>query len=151
MWSRALRRQLIPLGLVWLASHPGFASNRGGEAAREYPPDLVDVGMALSLSSKHRRAVVQELLGFAAGAADVSTEARHLGRMPLAVLSGGMRGRARYAPVWPELQAELARLSERATHVVADHTGHHVHLDDPDLVVRTIGEFVEQLRSGRAV
>jgi pimeloyl-ACP methyl ester carboxylesterase len=105
------------------------------------PPDLQAAGLALALSSRHRRTVVQELLAVARSTAEARTQAASLGQLPVTVLSGGGHGRERWHPTWAEMQAELARrLSPSSRHVVADHTGHHVHLDDPDLVVQVIRE-----------
>lgn len=36
--------------------------------------------------------------------------------------------------------------SDRSRQVMADHTGHHMHHDDPDLVARVVGEMVDQIR-----
>jgi pimeloyl-ACP methyl ester carboxylesterase len=84
---------------------------------------------------------VQELLAVARSTAEARTQAASLGQLPVTVLSGGGHGRERWHPTWAEMQAELARrLSPSSRHVVADHTGHHVHLDDPDLVVQVIRE-----------
>lgn len=47
---------------------------------------------------------------------------------------------------WRELQNELAQLSERSTQIVAEHAGHHVHHDDPFLVVEAIRALVERTR-----
>jgi pimeloyl-ACP methyl ester carboxylesterase len=147
----ALRLLLRPLGLVRASVDLGIDQKHRRDAVRECPADLVDVGIALALTSNHRRAVVQELLGFEAGATEVRTEAGHLGQLPLAVLTGGSTGREQlgsdWNAGWRTLQNELAQLSERSTHHVAEHAGHHVHLDDPDLVARVVRELVERVRA----
>jgi pimeloyl-ACP methyl ester carboxylesterase len=61
-WLRALKLQLQPLGLRRLASDLGFSRGPSRAAAHEYPPDLQAAGLALALTSGHRRTVVQELL-----------------------------------------------------------------------------------------
>jgi hypothetical protein len=73
-------------------------------------------------------------------------EAATLGELPVTILSGGERGREHWYPTWAAMQDELARrLSTRSHHVVAGHTGHHVRLDDPGLVVRVIRQQLTQL------
>ena len=37
----------------------------------------------------------------------------------------------------------MAQLSRRGTLIVAEHSGHHIQLDEPTLVVTTIQEVVE--------
>lgn len=145
-WLRAARLRLRPLGLVRLASDLGLARRPRRRARREFPADLVEAGLAVSLSSRQRRASIQELAAFARGAAEVRTEAGDLGRLPLTVITGGDRGRERAYPGWRELQAELAQLSARSRHLMAPHTGHDLHLDDPALLVRVLAELVEQYR-----
>jgi len=57
-----------------------------------------------------------------------------LGDLPLIVLesAGGD----------DSLQADLARLSSRGVRIVAEHSGHNIHVEDPDLVVRSIERLV---------
>jgi len=43
-----------------------------------------------------------------------------------------------------ELQADLARLSRKGKLIFAPHAGHNIHLEDPDLVIRSIHELVSQ-------
>jgi pimeloyl-ACP methyl ester carboxylesterase len=40
------------------------------------------------------------------------------------------------------LQTDLARLSTRGERIVAKHSGHNIHVEDPDLVVRSIRQVV---------
>ena len=51
-----------------------------------------------------------------------------------------------YHPMFQELQADLARLSSRSKHVIAQHSGHMIHQDEPELVVASIREVVEAVR-----
>lgn len=45
--------------------------------------------------------------------------------------------------LWFELQRELAELSSNGTHIVAEGSGHFIHVDRPDLVTKTILEILE--------
>jgi pimeloyl-ACP methyl ester carboxylesterase len=45
-----------------------------------------------------------------------------------------------------DLQLDLARLSRKGKLVFATNSGHNIHLEDPELVVRTIREVVQQNR-----
>jgi pimeloyl-ACP methyl ester carboxylesterase len=140
-WLRAARLQLQPLGLRRLASELGLIHGPRDAAAREYPPDLQAAGLALALTSRHRRTGVQELLAVTRSTSEARTQAASVGQLPVTILSGGRHGREHWYPTWAAMQQELAsQLSLSSTHVIADHTGHHVHLDDPDLVVQVIRE-----------
>jgi pimeloyl-ACP methyl ester carboxylesterase len=46
-------------------------------------------------------------------------------------------------------QADLATLSTNSRHVVATNSGHHIHLDEPDLVVEAIRQVVDAARTRR--
>lgn len=129
-----------------MASDLGLSRGPDRTAAREYPPDLQAAGQALALSSRHRRTVVHELLALTRSATEARTQAATAGQLPLTLLTGGNRGRERWYPTWVAMQEELVRrLSPRSRHVVAGHTGHHVHLDNPELVARVIRQQLMQL------
>lgn len=40
--------------------------------------------------------------------------------------------------IWEELQQDLATLSSRSSRIVATHSGHHIHTDNPAIVVKAI-------------
>jgi len=65
-----------------------------------------------------------------------------LGDLPLVVLSGD-----HHAGPYTDWQRELAQLSSCGRHVVASDSGHWIHLDRPELVVRAIREVVAAARS----
>ncbi len=51
--------------------------------------------------------------------------------------------------VWSELQRDLLGLSRRSTQIVATHAGHHIQLDEPQLVVDAILEVLREARAPR--
>ena len=79
-----------------------------------------------------------------------------LGDIPLVVLIGGRSGPAPSgisAEDWKQLveekrkqKAELATLSKNSKVIVADKSGHHIQIDEPDLVVGAIRQAVEAAR-----
>ncbi|HEX7162878.1 MAG TPA: hypothetical protein VF223_16790 [Trebonia sp.] len=50
------------------------------------------------------------------------------------------------SPAWCHLQGELAAFSTFSAHTCALKAGHHMHLDDPAVVVQAIGDLVRQCR-----
>jgi pimeloyl-ACP methyl ester carboxylesterase len=81
-----------------------------------------------------------------------------LGDLPLIVLTAGRTPAAppgAPAEEWAKLQAakrplqaDLARLSRNSRHVIAEKSGHAIHRDEPELVIRSIREVVEAVRRG---
>jgi hypothetical protein len=53
---------------------------------------------------------------------------------------------AQLMQMWQEMQAELDELSSNSTQVIADHSGHNVHLEEPRLVVEAIRKVVNEYR-----
>jgi hypothetical protein len=43
-------------------------------------------------------------------------------------------------------QAPLEKLSRSGRQIIATHSGHHVHLDEPELVIKSIREVVAATR-----
>ena len=82
-----------------------------------------------------------------------------LGDIPLVVLIGGKSGEVPQGATdeqWMQLfeekvkqKRELANLSKNSKVVIADKSGHHIQLDQPELVVGAIRQVVESVRSGR--
>jgi pimeloyl-ACP methyl ester carboxylesterase len=80
-----------------------------------------------------------------------------LGDMPLIVISASefatsavmklsAEEQAQAMAAWAELQAELVTLSSNGKQVIAEGAGHHVHLDQPQVVIDAIREVVEAAR-----
>jgi pimeloyl-ACP methyl ester carboxylesterase len=88
---------------------------------------------------------------------DLHASARPLGDMPLVVLSA--RGNEPTPPVFkPEQDAALrlktiaghemvAHGSTNSTHAIADHSGHFIQIDAPRLVVASVKQVVESVRT----
>ena len=81
-----------------------------------------------------------------------------LGSIPLIVLIGGKSGGVPQGVTdeqWKQLfeekirqKRELANLSKNSRLVIADKSGHHIQLDQPELVVNAIRQVVESVRNG---
>jgi len=76
-----------------------------------------------------------------------------LGDMPLVVLTSPHKERAADLPpglsdawneIWVELQNEWAQISSRSTHLMANESGHFIQLDQPELVIDAILQFIEE-------
>jgi pimeloyl-ACP methyl ester carboxylesterase len=73
------------------------------------------------------------------------------GTLPLIVLSKDdaqdrLAEGQQLAATWDALQQDLASLSSTGRHIVAQHSGHYIHLDRPDLVITAIQSVWQQAR-----
>jgi hypothetical protein len=82
----------------------------------------------------------------AAMKADRLKNPQPLGDKPLIVLTRGEPASGDQAEAREESrkknQADLVTLSRRGKQIIADRSGHHIHIDQPDLVVKAIEEIV---------
>ncbi|MGH3450753.1 MAG: alpha/beta fold hydrolase [Haloechinothrix sp.] len=151
LYWRAIRARFRPLGIRRVAVDLGL-DRQHERVGSEIPVDPVDTYVALYLTARDRRASVQELIGFARDNPHLRNEARRLGDLPVTMITAGPKRREsrwdKDGSTWLELQDDLAGLSSRTTRVFAEHAGHHVHHDDPDLVARVIRDVVDQVRAG---
>ncbi|XSG76299.1 alpha/beta fold hydrolase [Herpetosiphon llansteffanensis] len=70
-----------------------------------------------------------------------------LNDLPLVVLTRGMAEPAmteEFEQVWDELQRELTQLSSNSQQQIAEHSGHYIHLDQPELVIEAVEWVVSQ-------
>jgi pimeloyl-ACP methyl ester carboxylesterase len=76
--------------------------------------------------------------------------------LPLAVVSRGRADRdtAKYPPglieemeqLWRQMQRELMQLSSQSRHIIADHSGHMIHEDEPEVIIEAIRQMVMLVR-----
>jgi pimeloyl-ACP methyl ester carboxylesterase len=49
--------------------------------------------------------------------------------------------------VWQTLQQELAQTSPTGTFWIAEHSGHYIHVDEPEVVVTAVVDLLQRIRS----
>lgn len=138
-----LRVSLAPRGKIMQFSTPSAPTN--------LPPALVATVTELLLLPKTRATTIQELENYRASAAEVAAAAP-LPALPLLVLTRGQqvwpateRGQ-RMEQLWQDLQADLTHLSSDSAQIIAMHSGHYIHLDQPDLVVTAVQRLAMALQ-----
>jgi pimeloyl-ACP methyl ester carboxylesterase len=140
-----LRREAVRAerGEIWAEAGPAISAARGLD-------EVTKAGMRHVLGlRRHFEAALDELQ--AAGRATAEEmqpgEPGSLGDRPMIVLSAG---RAAQDPAWidgrAEAQARLAALSRRGVHLVAEHDGHSLALENPKLVAAAIETVVRAVR-----
>ncbi len=139
--TRPLRLMKVAAGAGLLALKPSIlALPLLGDAA---PPAQAVVASG----SKHLATMLDEMVAAEGGMPPVTT----LGDIPLVVIRHGrwdMPARGAVTPAvieqyeasWVQLQRELAALSPRGKLVVAEQSGHDIHLEQPELVIDAIHE-----------
>ncbi|MGQ0656594.1 MAG: alpha/beta fold hydrolase [Chromatiales bacterium] len=120
------------------------------------PEDARTAAMMLMSLRKTRSTLAEEYLYFRESAAAVR-EGGAFPSVPLVVISRGVaerdtateHGRLAEA-LWLTLQDELAEKGARSAHLIANASGHHVHLDQPQLVVDAVTMVLDFTRAPAA-
>jgi pimeloyl-ACP methyl ester carboxylesterase len=107
------------------------------------PAEVRETASALIMTHQSRIAVTRELEGFRYSARQL-IKAAPLPDIPLIVLTRGLqkwpndeRGN-RMEALWQQLQTELVHKTANAAQIIALDSGHHIHLDQPELVIDAI-------------
>ena len=142
----AFTRVFAPTGLLRLAGQTV------SPIADKLPGEDRDMVRALGYQSKAYRALDAEMAAFQQSQAQVQAA----GPLPADILLATIRATAvenyppgfsadTIKPLWDQMQADL---SDSATlpPVVAAHSGHYVHIDEPELVAQTVLEIVNLVR-----
>lgn len=115
------------------------------------PIEVREDVLTLMLKQPMRYAMAYEFYNYRQSAEEV----KHGGEfpdIPLFVLSRGKRVYPHnpkgdlMESLWMQLQSELTHLSHFSAHVVANRSGHFIHLDQPQLVIDSIALLVDVVR-----
>ena len=119
---------------------------------RAYPAAVRQLAYMLMVRRRSAEIQLQELNHFEESAQQVLAQGGRFPDIPLIVLSRGKR-------VWPEnsygdamervwmyLQRDLLSLSGRSEQYIAMHSGHAIHLDQPQLVISSIMKDIRNAR-----
>lgn len=138
----AAKRQARILGARRVAASLGLVHGLDADIAREAQPEYAMAYRAVLLSSRQRRVSVRELLMMT----HTWGQPPRLDSIPLTVLTALRRLDESLLPAWAQMQEELAALSSDSVHVTVRESGHYLHLDDPDLVVKAVRDLVRRCR-----
>ncbi|HEY4383747.1 MAG TPA: hypothetical protein VGN34_04605 [Ktedonobacteraceae bacterium] len=48
--------------------------------------------------------------------------------------------------LWQQMQRELTQLSSQSRHIIADHSGHMINKDEPEVIIEAIRQVVMRVR-----
>ena len=127
----------------------------------DLPPDSVDEQAAISSRTRHLYEVADETSFLEESFNELHAAHMSLGDKPLIVLTAGplqLEGMGfsqeqidQLDEAHSEQQADLARRSQNAKQIIAEESGHYVHLEQPDVVIDAIGQVVDAARNGSSV
>ncbi|HYZ93004.1 MAG TPA: alpha/beta hydrolase [Actinomycetota bacterium] len=122
-------RYLMPFGIQRLLGLP--VSN-----ARDLPEDVRDEAEAIGYRSSSYFALYDEASNLIREEDEGSLKLGKIPNVPLTVLASDEN--VRDIAVWKELQEELAGLTRDARFEIVAHSGHFIHVDQPEIVVSAI-------------
>ena len=105
-----------------------------------FPKEVAPVANRLMNSWNHTMTWREEMMMFPSGAAQLMSS-KPMPTTPVVVLTRGRRVWPNNAygdqmeRIWMDLQDELSRLSVKRVHLIAEHSGHQIHLDQPGIVI----------------
>ena len=142
-------RIIAPLGIMRLL---GLFENSA------LPADIQPAVVMVRNQNRLCRTAIQETDAIPASEAQLAGKGS-LGDMPLVVLTEGKPPSPDELPpgqnielmeemlvVWHELQEELAARSSNSSHVIAEQSGHYIHLEQPELVIEAVNQVVNEVR-----
>jgi pimeloyl-ACP methyl ester carboxylesterase len=138
-------------GVTRLALQTGLAPLEDFAA---YPATVKPIVLAHVSQTRYYSTQHDELAALQESAAQVRAArlaSPSYGKLPLIVLSQDFsqdqsaQGK-QMAATWDALQQDLASLSSNSQHSVAQHSGHYIHLDRPDLAIAAIQSVWQQAR-----
>ena len=113
-----------------------------------FPDEAALVANRIMRSWHHKLTMREEMTVFHLSAKQVLTS-RPMPAVPLVVLTRGRRVWPNNAygdemeRVWMELQDELSQLSDNPVHLIAERSGHHIHLDQPGIVINAMQTMLD--------
>jgi len=131
-----IAKYLAPFGLLRLSGllEQRVASSRGSDEAKAYLRVTYHLSHALDTVSQESDAFNFDI--------NADQPPRTLGDLPLIVLTAVETGQEART----QLQRELAMLSTNSKLIVAEDSGHHIHADQPQLVIDAVIELVNLVR-----
>ncbi len=126
----------------WFFPHPNF------------PDENALMAQRIMQGWQHKTTWREEMTVFSVSAKQVQTS-RPMPEVPVVVLTRGRSFWPNYANgdeterIWLELQTELSELGSNPVHLIAQRSGHVIHLDQPDIVITAMETMLDANFSGK--
>ena len=148
----SLGRAMISFGIPRFASlfAPDMMKNNS------FSPEEKQAIRALTVSTKNLNAALNEAHVIKQVFLDATSHCGHIENIPLAVIAAGKieglelvtdsKEKADALTIeWINLQRNLAKLSTNSKFIIAERSGHGIHLDQPELVVETAKQMIQEI------
>jgi pimeloyl-ACP methyl ester carboxylesterase len=145
------------IGVVRLANMLGPV----GYPFSELPPDSVDEALAISTSTRQLYESADETSSIGESFEQQLAAPMLLGDKPLIVLTAGplqLEGMDLSQGQMDQMdeahtrsQAALTQASQNSEQIIAEDSGHYIHLEQPDLVIDAIRQVVDAARNGSSI
>jgi pimeloyl-ACP methyl ester carboxylesterase len=152
LWYR-MGLMTAPLGIPRLFA-PYFSDLPAFDDPSKFSSEVRSSYQAVLTHTSHLYTLRQEMAGVEESFEQLRDAPRQFGNKPLIVLtSTTMFGKPKesltgeekeYDLVWKRLQSELAGLSTNSRQVIAEHSGHFIQYDQPELVIQSVKEIVDR-------
>ncbi len=152
----AMRRQRPVIAAVNASGIPAlFASLVPDSVASKLPDDVADARRAAQfMDTSTAVSAADEMIALRDSLDHVRHSRQPLGDIPVVVLTHGKAAGAEdgvpegleedVEAAWQSMQENLATISTNARQVIADGSGHFIHIERPDLVIDAIGQVLAQ-------
>ena len=113
-----------------------------------FPDEVVLIASRIMNSRHHTSTWREEMTVFPLSAKQVLAS-KPMPAVPIVVLTRGRRIWPNNAygdemeRVWMELQDELSQLSDNSVHLIAERSGHSIHLDQPEIVINAMQTMLD--------
>ena len=123
-------------------------------AARGLPEDIQPAANALGYRGKVYKTVHDEAQNFETSAALLRKTTSFPNDIPVTILS---RTKAEQWPsnvdadeaeaIWQDLQTAHLAISEKATHISVEDSGHYIQIEQPEAVIKAITDMLEEIKN----
>lgn len=149
----------VYVGVLRLLNHLPFMRKNLEKQIEKYSPEIQNMYQSQKTATKFWAAVYAEGSLKSQDCQELKRQAPSLGDLPLTVISAGkpmldyeqVKKFYSYDQVqkvnegWQQLQADLVKKSSQSKHLVAEHSGHIIPYDQPEIIVHAVHDMVEGL------
>ena len=112
------------------------------------PEEYKDIAYELVRSDKALSSMFNELRNMHVSTQEISTAAK-MPNIPITVITHGKQVWdnpmfKNMEEIWLALQTQLSKSTSKGKLLIADHSGHHIHLEQPELVLNEIKSILEK-------
>ncbi|MCX5924604.1 MAG: alpha/beta hydrolase [Candidatus Dependentiae bacterium] len=147
-FSIALLKTSFYLGIPRLMQYVPSIKRTNNERITKYPLNIQKQYFSQVFTTKYANACIQEGLFMEQNCNQLKLVKNLLKNKPLIVISAGK-------PMifmdelkdWPTWQSNLVNKSSRGKQIIAQHSGHMINYDQPEIIVDAVREMVDELKS----